>query len=211
MNNLPIILGIATLATLVVKKISENEIKENYTPLEVTNDQTLSNSDDTTEGDPSKYQDSDGRISDIAKLHTEHKKLLRENKPDVSSVTPYEFPSFTRYESGGSTSRADQVPNIAKDLNLPTSVSLLPQPVKNDTNYECPSENVLVNQQFLTPSQQFGPITVNSKNPNYDLRSAPLNPMFNVGPWLNTTIEPDLLRRPLECTAPQKGVYSCNN
>jgi len=36
------------------------------------------------------------------------------------------------------------------------------------------------------------------RNANRDLRSQPPNPQVPVSPWLNTTIGPDLLRRPLE-------------
>ena len=36
------------------------------------------------------------------------------------------------------------------------------------------------------------------RNANRQLRSEPPNPQVNVSPWQNTTIGPDLLRRPLE-------------
>lgn len=36
------------------------------------------------------------------------------------------------------------------------------------------------------------------RNANLQLRSEPANPQLNVGPWNNTTIEPDLMRVPLE-------------
>jgi len=36
------------------------------------------------------------------------------------------------------------------------------------------------------------------RNANHDLRSDPPNPQVIVSPWLNTTISPDLGRRPLE-------------
>lgn len=36
------------------------------------------------------------------------------------------------------------------------------------------------------------------RNANLQLRSEPANPQMNVGPWNNTTIEPDINRRPLE-------------
>tara|TARA_Y100000591_G_C21666364_1_gene610530 strand:- start:307 stop:855 length:549 start_codon:yes stop_codon:yes gene_type:complete len=36
------------------------------------------------------------------------------------------------------------------------------------------------------------------RNANLQLRSEPANPQLNVGPWHNTTIGPDLNRRPLE-------------
>ena len=36
------------------------------------------------------------------------------------------------------------------------------------------------------------------RNANLQLRSEPANPIMKVGPWNNSTIEPDLARRPLE-------------
>jgi hypothetical protein len=36
------------------------------------------------------------------------------------------------------------------------------------------------------------------RNANRQLRSEPPNPQVNVSPWQNTTIGPDLIRRPLE-------------
>ena len=36
------------------------------------------------------------------------------------------------------------------------------------------------------------------RNPTYDLRSDPVIPKQDVGPWNQSTIEPDLARVPLE-------------
>ena len=36
------------------------------------------------------------------------------------------------------------------------------------------------------------------RNANLQLRSEPANPQLNVGPWNNTTMEPDVMRVPLE-------------
>ena len=38
-----------------------------------------------------------------------------------------------------------------------------------------------------------------TRNSNLQLRSEPPNPQTQVSPWLNSTIEPDLIRRPLDC------------
>jgi len=35
------------------------------------------------------------------------------------------------------------------------------------------------------------------KNASWDLRAAPPNPKFNVGPWLQSTIEPDYNIKPI--------------
>ena len=36
------------------------------------------------------------------------------------------------------------------------------------------------------------------RNANLQIRSEPANPRADVGPWMNSTIEPDLMRVPLE-------------
>jgi hypothetical protein len=90
--------------------------------------------------------------------------------------------------------------------------SLLPMP--NQQNElegfnDCNVTNVLANQVFLTPSGVMGTNTVagSLRNGNQDLRSEPPNPVLAVGPWMNSTIYPDLLRRPLEGCGPSFGLY----
>jgi hypothetical protein len=53
---------------------------------------------------------------------------------------------------------------------------------------------------LLSPGYHYGINTVGQtlRNANLDVRSDPPNPRKNVGPFLNSTIEPDLMRRQLE-------------
>lgn len=55
-------------------------------------------------------------------------------------------------------------------------------------------------KNFLNAGALIGVNTVGSslRNASWDIRSEPPNPQVVVSPWLNSTIEPDLLRRPLE-------------
>lgn len=55
-------------------------------------------------------------------------------------------------------------------------------------------------QNFLTAGYHVGINTVGQsmRNANLQLRSEPPNPQKLVSPWLQTTIDPDLNRRPLE-------------
>jgi hypothetical protein len=57
----------------------------------------------------------------------------------------------------------------------------------------------LKGQNFLTATYQMGVNTVsqNTRNPTYDLRAEPVNPKMEVGPWMQSTIEPDTMRRGL--------------
>lgn len=58
----------------------------------------------------------------------------------------------------------------------------------------------LKGQNFLQPGWHYGINTVGQtlRNANLDLRSDPPNPRTSVSPFLNSTIEPDTFRRPLE-------------
>jgi len=55
-------------------------------------------------------------------------------------------------------------------------------------------------KNFLNAGALIGVNTVGSslRNASWDLRSEPPNPQVSVSPWLNSTIEPDVLRRPME-------------
>ena len=71
----------------------------------------------------------------------------------------------------------------------------------NNFNKDYPvSEGILKGVNFLEAGYQVGVNTVGQslRNANQQLRSEPPNPQVNVSPWQNTTIGPDLARRPLE-------------
>lgn len=58
----------------------------------------------------------------------------------------------------------------------------------------------LNNVNLLQAGYLYGINTVGSslRNANLQVRSEPPNPQVQVSPWMNTTIEPDLMRTPLE-------------
>ena len=61
-------------------------------------------------------------------------------------------------------------------------------------------DGILQGVNMLDSSYHVGVNTVGQslRNANRQLRSEPPNPQVNVSPWMNTTIGPDLPRRPLE-------------
>lgn len=92
-------------------------------------------------------------------------------------------------------------------LNVASSLLPSPDNLKVEGFADC-NVNDLANQVFLTPQGQAGLMTSSGvRNPNLDIRSAPPNPVLSVGPWNNSTIYPDLLRRPLEGCGPSFGLY----
>ena len=79
--------------------------------------------------------------------------------------------------------------------------SLLPKDVNNEWARLNPTgQGNLDNVNLLKAGYHLGIDRVNQtlRNANLQLRSEPPNPKLNVGPWMNTTIEPDLTRVPLE-------------
>jgi hypothetical protein len=61
-------------------------------------------------------------------------------------------------------------------------------------------EGILADVNLLDAGSHIGINSVGQslRNANQQLRSEPPNPQVNVSPWMNTTIGPDLPRRPLE-------------
>lgn len=72
----------------------------------------------------------------------------------------------------------------------------------------------LQNVNLLTAGYHVGINTIGQslRNANLQVRSEPANPKVNVGPWMNSTIEHDFNRQPLEigCPASESGVTSVN-
>jgi len=67
-------------------------------------------------------------------------------------------------------------------------------------NSTAPVAEGILNVSMLQAGEHIGVNTVGQslRNANRQLRSEPPNPQVNVSPWQNTTIGPDLMRRPLE-------------
>ena len=77
---------------------------------------------------------------------------------------------------------------------------LLPRDVNSEWSNINPASNDLKNLNLLSADQVIGINTVSSslRNANYQERSEPIIPKKDIGPWGNSTIQPDTFRRPLE-------------
>jgi hypothetical protein len=89
-------------------------------------------------------------------------------------------------------------------LGAPPSVStdLLPRPEAKASEFgQFAPKNPLAEQNFIDAAKLVGADTVGStlKNANYGLRKDPPLSKSDVGPWLNSTIEADVLRKSLDC------------
>jgi hypothetical protein len=93
-----------------------------------------------------------------------------------------------------------------KPANCYPKNQLAPQELlPNDPNSKWAQVNPMgagdiAGKNFLNSGALIGVDTVGQSNRNasWDIRSLPANPQVQVSPWMQSTIEPDLVRRPLE-------------
>lgn len=87
------------------------------------------------------------------------------------------------------------------------SSNLLPKSDPNMKGWSDFAPNPALQGQslFLEPEKVIGVDTVSNhlRNASYDIRKEPPNPTVPVSPWINSTIGPDLMRKPLEECATQ--------
>jgi hypothetical protein len=111
------------------------------------------------------------------------------------------FASGAPLESGAAFET--DVPGAVPSSMTGVASSTLPKPdVKPSWDWSAfaPSDGLKGETMLLEPHRCIGQDTVSNhlRNASYDLRSEPPNPTVAVSPWINTTIGPDLTRRPLE-------------
>jgi hypothetical protein len=101
-------------------------------------------------------------------------------------------------------SQMNQLPSECYPKDVLSSVDLLPRDANSLWAQVNPSgQGSLADQNFLTSGFHIGINTVGQtlRNANRQLRSEPLNPQVKVSPWMQTTIDPDINRRPLEISS----------
>ena len=89
--------------------------------------------------------------------------------------------------------------NVANNNNL-NSQNLLPEGDTLFSNVNPSNNGGVINTSLLNAGHHIGVNTqgCSLRNANRGLRSEPANPQTQVSPWLQTTICPDLYRKPLE-------------
>ena len=115
------------------------------------------------------------------------------------SIQFVEQPQGLNLQTGGS--QMNQLPSECYPKDVLSSADLLPRDANSLWAQVNPSgQGSLADQNFLTSGFHIGINTIGQtlRNANRQLRSEPLNPQVKVSPWLQTTIEPDINRRPLE-------------
>ena len=124
------------------------------------------------------------------------------NEPVVNAsqnVSEVEQPKSLGTED--SVGNNNQLPSECYPKDILNSGDLLPRDAESKWAQAAPgSQGSLTDQNFLTAGFHIGVNTVGQtlRNANYQLRSEPPNPQVKVSPWLQSTIEPDSNRKPLE-------------
>ena len=101
----------------------------------------------------------------------------------------------------GELKSRNQLPNDCYPKDVLSPEELLPKDVESVWAQSVPSgQGSLSDKNFLNAGFHVGVNTVGQslRNANRQLRSEPPNPQVKVSPWLQSTIEPDTNRRPLE-------------
>ena len=127
---------------------------------------------------------------------------------NTSEMTPNAMPNVGRNIAEGFENVPSPMPfaSAEKPANCYPKNQLAPQELlPNDANSKWAQVNPMgagdiSGKNFLNAGALIGVNTVGSslRNASWDLRSEPPNPQVSVSPWLNSTIEPDVLRRPME-------------
>jgi hypothetical protein len=114
-------------------------------------------------------------------------------------VAPSAPPNDFAHVSGLNTSTYGMDNGVSQPVN--SSADLLPKDVNKQWSSMNPAGNgQLQGVNLMKAGSIIGINTVGSslRNANLQVRSEPPNPQLNTGPWNQSTIDPDLMRTPLE-------------
>lgn len=119
-------------------------------------------------------------------------KYMSDNWDSFSSISE-KFSPLDQSSAKVDSSTASPSPSIG------VAADLLPQPQQSDEDFSTYAPQSLQGQNFLSPQALIGTDSVGSslRNASYDLRNSIPIKKANVGPWQNSTIDPDVLKRPL--------------
>ena len=121
------------------------------------------------------------------------------NNNPAPGVKPVETTDGEQFLNVNGLSSGSPPNNTCNNKPVMDPKQLLPSDNNNEWSNIMPN-NDLKNVGMLNAGHHIGMNTVGSslRNPNLQVRSEPTIPQTNIGPWNNTTMEPDTLRRPLE-------------
>ena len=103
--------------------------------------------------------------------------------------------------ANGAQTSIPGVPSSCTQPNIQNPAELLPKDTNSQWAQLNPSgKGELANVNLLKAGYHIGIDTIGQtlRNANLQIRSEPPNPQLSVGPWNQSTIEPDFMRPPLE-------------
>jgi len=126
------------------------------------------------------------------------------NQPSVQPANPMGQNEVYSGANGIQTSMPTS-PSACSTANIQNPEELLPKSGGNDqwAQLNPSGQGELANVNLLKAGYHIGIDTIGQslRNANQQIRSEPANPQLYVGPWNNSTIEPDFMRPPLEIGA----------
>lgn len=123
---------------------------------------------------------------------------------NLNSGAPIASKQLGTNETQASVDNLSRTPSTCYPQDSLKPEDLLPQEeskaIQEFNTAQPVGEGILQGVNLLSSGSHIGVNTIGQslRNSNLQLRSEPPNPQVNVSPWMNTTIGPDLPRRPLE-------------
>ena len=135
--------------------------------------------------------------------HESNSEMQSQYRNDDSAVQPAEAMGRNEFASasGIQTSMPSSDMNASTMQSVQNPAELLPKDTNSQWAQLNPSgKGELANINLLKAGYHIGIDTVGQslRNANLQDRSEPPNPQLNIGPWNQSTIEPDFMRPPLE-------------
>ena len=182
----------------------DQEDQEDFEFEEDAENEDLNNNFEEEEDDVNNVEVNDNMFP--VQEETSEDALEQENVQQANQVNSNVQPSLglgnnEDYKSVQMSDTKVRVPNECYPKDILNPEELLPKDNDSLWAQTVPAgQGSIGDQNFLNAGHHIGVNTVGQtlRNANLQLRSEPPNPQVKVSPWLQTTIEPDSNRKPLE-------------
>jgi hypothetical protein len=159
---------------------------------------------DMEDDDEIYYPESDEEDDDIVNLEGddmfdgEDDDVYVEEGDDMADAETYDTVNLEGSDIADAETSVPKVMQPMMPLLTPSS-QLLPKPSPEAADFDMWAPKNLQAQNFLTATQWIGVNTQGSslKNANYDLRADPIIPKADIGPWQQSSIDPNIYSKPL--------------
>lgn len=206
-----LVMGLIVVVALYAIFLINNE-EDELESFQANEEETLTESDVSTTVDPSEMNNSDMNTAETEVNNAENTAVANNNNVEQpANNNAQEEPSVQPAEPLGDNEEpkgvqdmyntSNAVPDQCYPKDVLSSADLLPKDTDSTWAQSVPATNgALSDQNFLNAGYHIGVNTVGQslRNANRQLRSDPPCPRSQVSPWMQSTIESDTNRRPLE-------------